>query len=72
MKKSKFATNPVAKKIKKEAKIREAERFMEGLDVPTFHKRQPPNVFMLGILLGVGVTILLGHFFVVMPLLTNL
>ena len=72
MKKTKFYTNPVAKKIKKEAKQREAERFMDSLDVPTFHKErvEVPNVFLLGLFIGAALPLI--HFFVIMPLLTNL
>lgn len=66
MKKSKFATNPVAKKIRAEARMRE-------LDTPKFHKPQEPQMFIngfwTGVIIGIAITIIVMHFMVVMPLI---
>jgi hypothetical protein len=67
MKKSKFANNPVAQKIKAEARLREAEK---DIEVQKFYKYPPekcrnclekeysdnhwtPNAFLSGFLVGI-------------------
>ncbi len=80
MKSNKFAKEykKELKKIKQEARLREAERDIElGNVTKMFYKpTEAPNLFFkgfwIGATLGITFTILLGHFFVVMPLLTNL
>jgi hypothetical protein len=65
MKKTKFATNPVAKKIKVEAKIRKSNALYKEMGIDETVKQvskypmEEPNKFLLGLVIGVVGTITL-------------